>query len=87
MRSEETWRLCVSVGDSCACSLLNLLDCFFSDYRPREGVEDKTPEELKTLADNIEPLFLFAFVWSVCATVDKTGRRVFDSFLRSETAR
>lgn len=35
---------------------------------------------------HVEALFLFAFVWSVGCTVDATGRRQFDAWLKCETA-
>ena len=45
-------------------SLLNLLDCEFFEFYPREGQENKTPEEVDQCAEHMEAIFFFAFIWS-----------------------
>ena len=50
-------------------SLLNLMDCEFYAFYPREGQENKSPEEVEQCAQHMEAIFFFAFIWSVCCTV------------------
>ena len=50
-------------------SLLNLMDCAFFEFYPREGQENKTPEDIEKCAEHMEAIFFFAFIWSVCCTV------------------
>ncbi|CAM9191036.1 unnamed protein product [Choristocarpus tenellus] len=64
--------------------LMNILDCYFEEYRPFEGVSRKTPEEEAQLKINIEPMFIFAMVWSLLATVSQEGRVFMDQYLREE---
>ena len=45
-------------------SLLNLMDCEFHLFYPREGQENKTPEEVDQCAEHMEAIFFFAFIWS-----------------------
>jgi len=56
-------------------SLLNLMDCAFFDFYPREGQENKTPEEVEQCASHMEAIFFFAFIWSVCCTVRRPASR------------
>lgn len=62
--------------------LMNILDCYFEEFRPFEGVVRKTPEAAQQLKDNVESMFIFALVWSILATVDRKGREFMDQFLR-----
>jgi len=64
--------------------LMNILDCFFNDYRDAEGREPKSASDLESLLSTLEPLFLFASIWSLCCTTNKKGRAAMDKFLRSE---
>jgi len=64
--------------------LINILDSYLDAYRPREGRDIKTKQELEDLVDLIEPLFIFSLVWSVACTVDTTGRKAFDHHIRGE---
>ena len=50
-------------------SLLNLMDCEFHLFYPREGQENKSQEEIDQCAEHMEAIFFFAFIWSVCCTV------------------
>jgi len=63
--------------------LLNLLDCAIFDFYPREGVEGQDVEAAKRMETQLEGVFIFAFIWSMCATVDARGRKVFDRWLRA----
>lgn len=62
--------------------LMNILDCYFEEFRPFEGVVKKTPEAAENLKKSVEPMFMFALVWSLLATVDRTGREFMDQFIR-----
>lgn len=61
---------------------MNILDCYFEEFRPFEGVVKKSAEAVENLKQSVEPLFLFALVWSVLATVDRKGREFMDQYLR-----
>lgn len=61
---------------------MRILDCYFEEFRPFEGVMKKPPEAIENLKQNIEPMFIFALVWSLLATVDRKGREFMDQFLR-----
>ena len=63
-------------------SLLNLMDCEFYAFYPREGQENKSQEEIDQCATHMEAIFFFAFIWSVCCTVDLEGRHYMDVFVR-----
>ena len=63
-------------------SLLNLMDCEFYAFYPREGQENKSQEEIDQCANHMEAIFFFAFIWSVCCTVDLEGRHYMDVFMR-----
>lgn len=62
--------------------LMNILDCYFEEFRPFEGVVKKSPEAAENLKESIEPMFMFALVWSLLATVDRKGREFMDQFIR-----
>ncbi|CAN0011931.1 unnamed protein product [Laminaria digitata] len=62
--------------------LMNILDCYFEEFRPFEGVVKKSPEAAENLKKSIEPMFMFALVWSLLATVDRKGREFMDQFIR-----
>jgi len=65
-------------------SLMNILDCYFVDYEEKEGEDPPSKEVMEDLFKNLDSLFFFAFVWSICCTVDSKGRVFMDSYLRSE---
>ena len=49
-------------------SLLNLMDCEFHLFYPREGQENKTQEDIDQCAEHMEAIFFFAFIWSDSAS-------------------
>eukprot|EP00698_Gefionella_okellyi_P007650 TRINITY_DN186_c0_g3_i1.p1 TRINITY_DN186_c0_g3~~TRINITY_DN186_c0_g3_i1.p1 ORF type:complete len:2618 (+),score=811.11 TRINITY_DN186_c0_g3_i1:164-8017(+) len=63
-------------------SLCNIMDCFFSPFVEREGMDPVQPAQVQLLTKNLEALFLFSLIWSVGATCDSDGRKKFDVFLR-----
>eukprot|EP00939_MAST-03C_sp_MAST-3C-sp1_P000013 g13.t1 len=66
--------------------LFKLLDCYLVDFRCRDGSEPPSPEYAEKFAENVEALFVFCLVWSVCCTVNKQGRSRFDAFIRTQLA-
>ncbi|RYH30569.1 hypothetical protein EON65_04765 [archaeon] len=65
-------------------SLLRILDCYLEPYYPAEGRSPATDLMIADLITCIDPLFIFALIWSVGATTNEDGRRMFDAFLRQE---
>jgi dynein heavy chain len=61
--------------------LMRILDCFFADYWETE-IKKIAPEEVEDLEQMMEPLFIFAVVWSIGCTTDLEGRDKFNSKLR-----
>ncbi|RHY24853.1 hypothetical protein DYB25_001221 [Aphanomyces astaci] len=58
-------------------SLMSILNCFLSPYF---AAEPATPDA--AFKQDIEPIFVFALVWSVGATTNDQGRSRFDAYLR-----
>ena len=73
-----------SMDNALVNSLLRILDCTLDKYRDIEGVDPPTADDMAALDKTIEGRFMFAFVWSVCCTVDMRGRLTFNAFIRSE---
>ncbi|KAG7391800.1 Dynein heavy chain 1, axonemal [Phytophthora pseudosyringae] len=78
-----------TMDNNLAQSLMNLLDCTLDPFRekPADGTGEPQPASKTPTAefkDDIEPLFIFALIWSVGASTNDAGRVRFDSFLRSE---
>ena len=74
-----------TVNNCLVAALFNLLDTFLVEFRHRDdGSEDKSPEEIATFINNIDPLFLFCMTWSMACTVNSKGRHMMDSFIREE---
>ena len=71
-----------TVDNNLVGSLLRLMDCFFAKYQPTETKPTLTEDELNDLEANIEPLLIFAMVWSIGATTTLTGRQKFDAKLK-----
>lgn len=76
--------LCPTVDNNLAESLMRILDCYLDPYVEREGQPPATDLMIADLITCIEPLFVFALVWSICSTTNESGRRMFDAFLRLE---
>ncbi|KAG3085473.1 Dynein heavy chain 1, axonemal [Phytophthora cactorum] len=78
-----------TMDNNLAQSLMNILDCTLDPFRekPADGTGEPQPASKTPNAqfqDDIEPLFIFALIWSVGASTNDAGRVRFDSFLRSE---
>ena len=63
-------------------SLERILNCYFDDYKETE-IKKISSEELDHLQAVLEPLFMFAVVWSIGCTTDYEGRPKFNTFLRA----
>ncbi|DAZ96773.1 TPA: hypothetical protein N0F65_005771 [Lagenidium giganteum] len=72
-----------TMDNNVAQSLMSILDCYIDPFRDKhDGSEVQQPGPV--FRNDIEPLFIFALVWSVGATTNDAGRQRFDSFLRGE---
>jgi dynein heavy chain len=76
-----------TVNSNLARSMMNIIDTFTARFIIVEGrvsaEEPPTEEELDGLIKHIEPVFWFALIWSVGASIDMTGRRKFDILVRN----
>lgn len=73
-----------TVDNNLAESLLRILDCYLEPYHLVEGRAPPTDLMISDLVTCIDPLFIFALTWSVCATTNEDGRRMFDGYLKQE---
>ena len=63
---------------------MRILDCYFQPYFPMEGRPHPTESLIADLVTCIDAAFIFALVWSVGATTNEDGRKIFNCFLRQE---
>ncbi|KAM4613811.1 dynein axonemal heavy chain 1 [Polymixia lowei] len=75
-----------STDSNLTCSLLNLMDCFFKPFIPREGERPLPQEKLNRVKELIESWFMFSLVWSVGATGDAASCQRFSAWLRGKMA-
>lgn len=73
-----------TVDNNLAESLMRILDCYLEPYHVVEGRAPPTDVMIADLVTCIDSLFIFALTWSVCATTNEDGRRMFDAFLKQE---
>ncbi|KAM9856968.1 dynein axonemal heavy chain 1 [Aulostomus maculatus] len=73
-----------SLDSNLTCSLLRLMDCFFSPFNLKEGEKPLPREKLDRLKELIEPWFIFSLVWSVGATGDTNSRQRFSTWFRNK---
>ena len=73
-----------TVDNNLAESLMRILDCYLEPYYPMEGRPNPSDVMVADLITCIEPLFIFALIWSVGATTNEQGRLRFDAYLRQE---
>ena len=73
-----------TVNNNLCMSCLNILDCYMVEYKWDDSMEPISKEMLDQLTKIVEPLFYFAFTWSLGCTGDADGREKFDKFFRGE---
>lgn len=74
-----------TMDNNLAQSLMSVLDCYLDPYREKaDGSDPLPPPAGPQFKRDLEPLFVFATVWSVGASTNDAGRLRFDAFLRSE---
>jgi dynein heavy chain len=73
-----------TVDNNLAESLLRVLDCYLEPYHEVEGRAPPTDLMIADLITCIDPLFIFALIWSIGATTNEDGRKMLDAFLRQE---
>jgi dynein heavy chain len=73
-----------TVDNNLNASIMRLLDCFFEPFKEKEGRDVPSAKALGDLMKGLPAIFIFSFVWSVCATVNIPGRKKFDSYMRAE---
>jgi dynein heavy chain len=76
--------LVTTVDNNLAQSFMSILDCYLMPYQPVEGKPPPTDLMIADLVTCIDPLFIFSLIWSVGATTNEDGRKMFDAFLRQE---
>ncbi|XP_051269985.1 dynein axonemal heavy chain 1 isoform X2 [Dicentrarchus labrax] len=75
-----------SLDSNLTCSLLKLMDCFFSPFNIKEGERPPPPKKLDRLKELIEPWFFFSLVWSVGGTGDAASCKRFSAWLKNKMA-
>jgi dynein heavy chain len=70
-----------STNNNLVASCTRILNCFFVSYADTE-FKKASEDELKALEESVSSLFIFAFVWSVLATIDQDSRQKANDFLR-----
>ncbi|XP_041639844.1 dynein heavy chain 1, axonemal [Cheilinus undulatus] len=75
-----------SLDSNLTCSLLNLMDCFFSPFNVKEGDKPPPKKKMDRLKELIEPWFFFSLVWSVGATGDAASCKRFSAWLKNKMA-
>ncbi|XP_030213444.1 dynein heavy chain 1, axonemal [Gadus morhua] len=83
---ESVKEVIASTDSNLTCSLLNLMDCFFKPFVPKEDVKPPPQQTLSRLGELIQPWFMFSLVWSVGATGDGGSRQRFSAWLRGRMA-
>ena len=71
----------VTPNNNLVCSLQRILDCFFKPYWDTDA-KKVTAEEVEELETIIEPLFIYAVIWSIGCTTDIEGRAKFETRLK-----
>eukprot|EP01046_Picozoa_sp_COSAG06_P065397 COSAG06_NODE_16047_length_1026_cov_0.955771_1_plen_342_part_11 len=69
-----------TVNNNLCMSCLNILDCYMVEYKWDDSMEPISKAMLDQLTKIVEPLFYFAFTWSLGCTGDADGREKFDKF-------
>nr|XP_061814136.1 dynein axonemal heavy chain 1-like [Nerophis lumbriciformis] len=75
-----------SLDSNLTCSLLKLMDCFFSPFHFSEDEKPPPRNKLDRVNELIEPWFIFSLVWSVGATGDGPSGQRFSAWLKDKMA-
>ncbi|TKS70983.1 Dynein heavy chain 1, axonemal [Collichthys lucidus] len=75
-----------SLDSNLTCSLLKLMDCFFSPFNIKEDERPPPQKKLNRLKELIEPWFFFSLVWSVGCTGDADSCKRFSAWLKKKMA-
>ncbi|CAJ1051390.1 LOW QUALITY PROTEIN: dynein heavy chain 1%2C axonemal [Xyrichtys novacula] len=75
-----------SLDSNLTCSLLKLMDCFFSPFTAKEGQKPPPKKKVERLKELIEPWFFFSLVWSVGASGDAASFKRFSAWLKKKMA-
>ena len=70
-----------SVNNNLVQSLQRILDCFFAPYKDTDAVTI-TEAQVEELEGMLEPLFVFALIWSLGCTTTTEGRAKFNESVR-----
>jgi len=70
-----------TVNNNICQSLFRIMDCFFASYWDTE-LKKVTVEEIEDLENMLEPLFVFACVWSLGCTTTPDGRLKFNQKIK-----
>ncbi|XP_077458505.1 dynein axonemal heavy chain 1 [Stigmatopora argus] len=73
-----------SLDSNLTCSLLKLMDCFFSPFQFSEEEKPPSRNKLDRVQELIEPWFIFSLVWSVGATGDGPSGQRFSAWLKNK---
>ena len=60
---------------------MKIISCFLKNYEETE-IKKVPEEELIELEQMVQPIFVFALIWSFGCTGDYNGRIKFNEFLR-----
>jgi len=59
-----------------------LSDTFIHEFHDiDDGREKKTSEQVKEFVDQLEPIFIFCIIWSLCCTVNAASRKMYTTIL------
>ena len=81
----KTLKETVATVDTCLImGLFNVMNSLLKRYERKEGQDPLTPEEIEGAHQSAMPMWIFSFIWSVCASVTGPGRPKLDEFLRKK---
>lgn len=70
-----------TVNNNLAQSCMRILDCYFAPYNDTDS-KKVSEEEVEDLEVMLEPLFMFAAIWSIGCTTNAEGRLKFSEKIR-----
>ena len=60
---------------------MRIMDCFLAPYKNTDA-KTNTEAEIEDLESMLEPLFVFAVIWSIGCTTNQEGRAKFSDSVR-----